>query len=531
MSYNETWDGNPVWTVPYFSSPLISFQGQPTGHAQDGDNVRTLRDTKHTVANYRASVSRTIQISGNMEFGETEVGQATQRVMIVHNDGTEPLEVTGQEWPTGFSGSWTGTIPAGQSQPLTVEFNPLAAEFHAGAIEVLSDATGGNRWHTLSGYGTSSSALALEIVTPTPGATVSSETETIVVSGTAGAELIGQFCWTNSLTGQTGLFAADSIWEISAVPLQTGTNWIHVLGTNQPPPLVRANDSAGHSAYSGGWADGQNGGFGFGPWELNVFGGNGGFFRGSSASGSQAWGLWANSGQSGVDDTTSVAVRPLSQFLAPSNTLLVQFQNGWIQDSRSVGIALQNEDGEYLFEFMFIGGRDFYTINDRVAGRQTSIGYTDQGLELAFDLMGPDTYQLRVGPHLITGELAQRHDMRIHQFRAWNFSAGPGSNHDFFINDLSVTNSPVAAISAVGETWVVRQEPELGLGWSPESNLIVSWPLAVTGSLDLYRSTNLLLPNGGFLPYITNMPAGYTSHTVTVHEADGPAFYRLQVTP
>ena len=531
MSYNESWDGHSVWTVPYFSSPLTTFQGQPTGHAQDGDNVRTLRETKHTVAGYRESVSRTIRITGDMEYGEIEVGQSTQRTMILHNDGTEPLQVTGQEWPTGFSGGWTGTLASGQSQPITVEFNPVAAEFHAGAAEVVSDATGGNRWHTLSGYGASLASYSLDIVTPTPGAAVSSSTETMDVSGTAGVELVGQFRWTNLLTGAAGLIPASSAWTVSAVPLQVGTNWIHVHGSNQPASIVRASDSAVQSAYSSGWVNGQNGGFGFDPWELTVFGSNGGFFRQASAIGSQSWGLWANSGQSGLDDSTAVAVRSLSQFLVPSNTFLVAFQNKWIQDSRSVGIALQNEDGEYLFEFMFIGGRDFYTINDRVAGRQTSIGWTDQGLELAFDLTGPDTYQLRVGAHSITGELAQRNDMRIHQFRAWNFSAGPGPNYDFFINDLSVTNSPVAAISAMGETFVVRQEPELELEWSAQSDLVVSWPLMSTGALDLYRSTNLLLPNSGFLPYLTNLPAGYTSHTVTVHEAEGPAFYRLQITP
>ena len=39
--------------VPYFSDPLITHQGFPTGHANDGDNARTLRETKGVVSLYR----------------------------------------------------------------------------------------------------------------------------------------------------------------------------------------------------------------------------------------------------------------------------------------------------------------------------------------------------------------------------------------------------------------------------------------------------------------------------------------------
>ena len=45
-------DGITHMTVPYFSSPDISYQGQSTGDAVDGDNTRTLKVTKHVVAAY-----------------------------------------------------------------------------------------------------------------------------------------------------------------------------------------------------------------------------------------------------------------------------------------------------------------------------------------------------------------------------------------------------------------------------------------------------------------------------------------------
>lgn len=39
--------------VPYFSDPDIDFEGEQTGDAVDGDNARTIRETKHIIAAYR----------------------------------------------------------------------------------------------------------------------------------------------------------------------------------------------------------------------------------------------------------------------------------------------------------------------------------------------------------------------------------------------------------------------------------------------------------------------------------------------
>jgi hypothetical protein len=51
-------DGLTHVQVGYFSSPSVSYQGVATGHAADGDNARTLRETKHLTAAYRAMVTK-----------------------------------------------------------------------------------------------------------------------------------------------------------------------------------------------------------------------------------------------------------------------------------------------------------------------------------------------------------------------------------------------------------------------------------------------------------------------------------------
>ncbi len=48
-------DGIDAITYVGFSNPNVNFQGQPTGHAVDGDNARTLKEIKHIVADYRSA--------------------------------------------------------------------------------------------------------------------------------------------------------------------------------------------------------------------------------------------------------------------------------------------------------------------------------------------------------------------------------------------------------------------------------------------------------------------------------------------
>lgn len=50
-------DGNSTTSLPLFSTPLLSYMGQPTGNTVHGDNARTLRETKDVVAAYRNPLS------------------------------------------------------------------------------------------------------------------------------------------------------------------------------------------------------------------------------------------------------------------------------------------------------------------------------------------------------------------------------------------------------------------------------------------------------------------------------------------
>jgi hypothetical protein len=96
---------------------------------------------------------RNVVLSGNLSFGNNTVSVATQRNLTITNTGTMSLTVSGITYPSGFSGAWSGTIAAGDSQNVTVTFTPTAAQDYSGNITVNSNAAGGAVTWAVSGVG------------------------------------------------------------------------------------------------------------------------------------------------------------------------------------------------------------------------------------------------------------------------------------------------------------------------------------------------------------------------------------------
>jgi hypothetical protein len=103
MSYE---DGGYT-TVPYFSNPDIFYQGVATGDAADGDNARTIRETKDVIASYREFIP----------MGSLSLTISPQDAI---DDGAQWRRVGTSAW---FISGYTETgIPTGQ---YTVEFSSL----------------------------------------------------------------------------------------------------------------------------------------------------------------------------------------------------------------------------------------------------------------------------------------------------------------------------------------------------------------------------------------------------------------------
>ena len=189
-----------------------------------------------------------------------------------------------------------------------------------------------------------------------------------------------------------------------------------------------------------GWGSGNQ-------WQL-VSGANSGFFiytssaNGNGSSGNidtsgKSWGMYANSG-----DTAS-AVRALGAGLSVGQTIQLDMDNGWI-DSGTVGIGLQNSTGDSVWEFYFHGGDSYYTINDSAGPTPTTIGFTADGLRIAFTLTSASTYSVTITTPLggttygpFTGSLINpAGGQAITQLRLYNDDAGSFSSHDAYFNSI-----------------------------------------------------------------------------------------------
>lgn len=230
-----------------------------------------------------------------------------------------------------------------------------------------------------------------------------------------------------------------------------------LIGKAQAASL--ASDAANDVAYDDGWATGDNGGTGFGPWTLGTIGSGGaaGHFIGDSSNnaggsgnintGGEAFGLYAEPGM------VSEAFRPFTGALSIGQIFLIDFDNGWIQDGGTVGLGLQNSAGQNRIEFFFIGGQTTYKIQHGATQTDSGVGFTGNGLRLEFALVTADSMNVVI-KNTSGGVLASFSGLAlggtsgsgIDRVRLFNAGAGPGSNHDAFYNNLRIIPEPTTAL-------------------------------------------------------------------------------------
>lgn len=296
------------------------------------------------------------------------------------------------------------------------------------------------------------------ITNPPSDIAVGNETTAYVLEG-IGESVAGTLSWTNALTGGSGTAFAGINWQISAVPLGVGTNVITVTGTNTAALVtVHAIDNAGNGVYGDGWIDSDNGGSGFGNWQLYSSTTNSGQAGRFIANGNEvnitkpAWGLYANSGN------LSEAKRQLTSPMTTSQVFFVSFDNGFINTNSGAGVAMQNAQGQTLWEFFFNGGDTFYSMS----GGTTDVGFTSAGIEIAFWLTGPTNFGTRISPNgsssrTYFGNLNSNTNSAVTLFRAWNNNAGSDSVRDVFFNSIMIVSSNMAGGMSTNDTVVITR--------------------------------------------------------------------------
>lgn len=206
-------------------------------------------------------------------------------------------------------------------------------------------------------------------------------------------------------------------------------------------------DDAGRAAYSNGYAAGQNGGSGFGPFAVKTAGTAGTFvFSAAEAEGNQgapppasidtqgkSFGLFAQSADAAITITRGFA-RPLTQ---TGDSFALDFVSGF-NDAGTVGVALSTASrpvGSFVFHSKGVG----VLFNDKPTG----IGFVRGASHLVYTVTSPTTYSLTVtGADAFSGSGTFSGPITGFQIQQTN-SGSTKPDHNAYFNNLVVRYASV----------------------------------------------------------------------------------------
>lgn len=167
--------------------------------------------------------TRIISLGGNLAFGSVTVGSNVQRTLTISNTGNSVLTVGGIMYPSGFSGSWSGTILAGGYQDVTVTFSPTSATSYGGIATVSSDKTSGTDTISCSGSGEYESE----------GEVVEGEGEPLEGEPVEGETVIGAV---RTITGRVAVInvtppEGTAVWGVAENTIPGGLQVVNITGS------------------------------------------------------------------------------------------------------------------------------------------------------------------------------------------------------------------------------------------------------------------------------------------------------------
>ena len=235
-------------TVTFAPVAVTNYSGTVTVHsdATTGTSTIAASGTGGIVV-----TSRIIGLSGNLAFGPVTTGTTATATLTISNSGTAPLTVSSIIYPAGFSGAFSGVIPAGGSLGIPVSFTPTILITYSWIITVQSDATGGTSTIAASGTGTAAATrimglsgnLAFGAVT-----TGTTATATLTISNSGNSPLTvshitfppgfsGTFSGTIPAGGSQGV----TVTFAPAVPVSYSWGWVvtvHSDATSGPSTIA-----------------------------------------------------------------------------------------------------------------------------------------------------------------------------------------------------------------------------------------------------------------------------------------------------
>lgn len=227
---------------------------------------------------------------------------------------------------------------------------------------------------------------------------------------------------------------------MSGIAASHGAATVNYVASNSPSASPDANTNTVNvwtttSSGSAGFFSGNSGGNGDG---------NG------AGAGNPAWAMWANGGGQSFAQYDFQ-----SSALAVSQTLGLNFDNGYINNGSSVGIQLRSGT-TLVFSLYFRGGQSFYEYLDAGGSDiDTTRGFSDDGAAFSFTLNSATTYSASYGAASWSGTIA---NTAIDNIRVFNNNAGSGGQFDVYFNNLTVVPEPgAAALGLVGTALLLRR--------------------------------------------------------------------------
>jgi len=140
-----------IVNVTFSPEKSITYNGTITVNSNASNGAQTIAVTGMGIDIPTANCT----LSGNLNFGNIEVGSSATQSFMIQNTGSAALSVSSISYPNTCSLSWTnGTIAAGSSKNVTVTFSPSSAITYNGNITVNSNASNGTQSISIIGVGT-----------------------------------------------------------------------------------------------------------------------------------------------------------------------------------------------------------------------------------------------------------------------------------------------------------------------------------------------------------------------------------------
>lgn len=193
-----------------------------------------------------------------------------------------------------------------------------------------------------------------------------------------------------------------------------------------------ASDDGSQVAYGDGWQDGDNGGSGFGAWQLSQTG-DGGRYVGGTAIGSDSFGLFSNTG-------TSLARRDFTGgALSAGDTFSIDLGHTSTINGE-IGLNLLN-GASTIFTLKFTGGDSAWDLNDGGVDFGSGQNYSaNTSLSFTFTYEGGNNYSYTFGSGSGSNYTATNTISNITGFQLYN--NGQGSGENFGANNISVVPEP-----------------------------------------------------------------------------------------